>query len=336
MSRLAAHALRAKTVAVVLVAAATLGGAAAVCGQPAPPPPRVVLVSGNTEDGTRPFREAFLEGMRDAGQVQGKTFQFVARYTDADPARHESAIRAAVDERPAVLIVTGLSGARLARDATRTIPIVVATASDLVDAGIVKSMARPGGNVTGVCDLTDETAGKRLELLKAAVPTVSRVALLVNPQFPATSKIRARVRSTAQALGVTIVDVSATDRASLVAAVDSLDKARPDALLVGGDTLLTALATELIARASILRIPVVHYWPGTAERGALLSLQADIPDNFRRAAGYVDRILKGANPGELPIQQPTRYEIVANAKAARAMGIKLSPQFLVTADRVIE
>ncbi|HEX9278480.1 MAG TPA: ABC transporter substrate-binding protein [Casimicrobiaceae bacterium] len=297
---------------------------------------QVVMVSSGSEEGTRPFRESFLDGMRQAGQVEGTTFRFGARYADGDAARLAQLTRESVTERPSVLVVAGLTGARLAHNATSSIPIVVATSSDLVDAGIVKSLAHPGGNVTGVSDLADETASKRLELIKAALPNVSRVALLVNPQFPATAKIEARVRSTAAPLGITITRVQATDRASLALAIDALAKSPPDALLVGGDTVLTAMADEIIERASALRIAVVHYWPGTAEQGAILSYQTDIVDNFRRAAGYVDRILKGAKPGELPIYQPTRYELVVNAKAARAFGLTLAPEFLVRADRVIQ
>jgi len=200
----------------------------------------------------------------------------------------------------------------------------------------VKSLARPGGNITGVADLTDEIAVKRLELLKAALPSASRVALLVDPDFPATRKIEARVESAASKLRIAVTRVYARDRASLALAIDSLEKSRPNAVLVGGSGFLTGSAPQLIDRASALRIPVVHYWPGTVERGALLSYQVDVVDNYRRAAGYVDKILKGANPGQLPIYQPTRYELVVNARVARAFGLRLPQGFLIRADRVVE
>ena len=298
--------------------------------------PRVIMVNGGNEEGSRPFRESFLDGMREAGQVDGRTYMLQMRYGGGEPARTATLIKEAAAERPDVLVVTGLTAARNARNATTTIPVVVTTSSDLADAGIVASLARPGGNITGVSDLADETAVKRLELLKAALPRASRIALFNNPDFPATPKIEARVESAASALGVTITRLHARDRASLMAMIDSLAQARPDALLIGGDALFTNNSRELIERATTQRVPVVYYWPGTVEQGALFSLHADIRDNFRRAAGYVDRILKGAKPGDLPIYQPTRYELVVNAKVARALGIALPPAFLLRADRVIE
>jgi putative ABC transport system substrate-binding protein len=177
---------------------------------------------------------------------------------------------------------------------------------------------------------------KRLELLKAALPKASRVVLLNNSDFPATPKIEARVEGAAPVLGVMITRLYARDRASLFAAIDALAQSRPDALLIGGDALFVVNSRELIARAAALRVPVVHYWPGTAEEGAILSHQADIADNFRRAGGYVDKILRAAKPGDLPIYQPTRYELVVNVKAAKALGITIPQSLLLRADKVIQ
>ena len=304
--------------------------------QPSVKLPRVVMVNGGNEEVTRPFRDSFLDGMREAGQIDGRTYVMQMRYGGGNPARTEVLIREAVAEAPDVLVVTGLTAARNARNATSTIPVVITTSSDLVDAGIVASLARPGGNVTGVSDLADETSVKRLELLKAAMPKASRVALLNNPDFPATPKIEAKVEGAAASLGVAITRLHATDRASLLAAIDNLARARPDAILIGGDAVFVNHSRELIEHASALRVPVVHYWPGTAEQGALISHQADIRDNFHRAAGYVDRILKGAKPGDLSIHQPTRYALVVNERVARELGIVLPQAFLLRADQVIQ
>jgi putative ABC transport system substrate-binding protein len=293
------------------------------------------MILGANEEGARPFTESFLDGMRQAGQVQGRTVQIDVRFGDRDPARVRALIRESIAARPAVLVVAGLIAARHARDATTTVPVVVATSSDLVDAGIVQSLARPGGNITGVSDLTDEATLKRLELLKAALPNASRVVLLVNPEFPSTPKIESRVQAAAPSLRLNITSLYAKDRASLEKALDSLERSPPDALLVT-DALAVEYAAELIKRATALRVPVVHFWPGTAEQGALLTYQADVQDNFRRAAGYVDKILKGAKPGDLPIFQPTRYALVVNTKVARTLGLTLPQTFLVRADRVIQ
>ena len=303
--------------------------------QTATRPPRVVMIVGGNEANARPFTESFLDGMRQAGQVQGRTVQIDVRFADRDPARVRALIRESVAARPAVLVVAGLIAARHARDATTTVPVVVATSSDLVDAGIVQSLARPGGNFTGVSDLTDEATVKRLELLKVALPNASRVVLLVNPEFPSTPKIESRVQAAAPSLRMSITSLYAKDRTSLEKALESLEKSPPDALLVT-DALAVENAAELIKRATMLRVPIVHFWPGTAEQGALFTYQTDVQDNFRRAAGYVDKILKGAKPGDLSIFQPTRYELVVNAKVARTLGLTPPQTFLVRADRVIQ
>ena len=294
--------------------------------------PRVVMILGGTESSASPFWESFLEGMRQAGQVRGRTVQIDARYAEFSGV--QALIREIVAESPAVLVVGGLSAARYARDATTTVPVVVGTSSDLVDAGLVQSLAHPGGNITGISDLTEEVTVKRLQLVKAALPKASRVVLLVNPEFPATAKIEASVQAAAPSLGLIVTSLSAKDRASLEKALDSLEMSPPDAL-IATEALSVQLSAELIKRATAHRVPVVHFWPGTAEQGALLSYQADVHDNFRRAAGYVDKILKGAKPSDLPIYQSARYELVVNPNVARTLGLTLSPSFVSRADRVI-
>lgn len=298
--------------------------------------PRVIVIASGDEAGFRPFGDSFLKGMRQFGQKEGASFRLEIRYANRDTTRLPALIRDALQGRPDVIVVGGLLAARHARDATNTIPVVVATSSDLVDAGIVKSFASPGGNITGVSDLADELAEKRLELLKEALPNASRVALLLNPQFPASPKIERRVRAAAGPLGIAISRLDATNPTSLMAALDSLQQSRPDALLVGGDTLHVQWAREIIERAKTVRVPVIHYWPGTAEMGALVSHQADIFYNYQRAAYYVDRILKGAKPGDLPIEQPTRYELVVNKKTATAFNLTIPRSIVLRADRVIE
>ena len=303
--------------------------------QTAARPPLVVLLMSGPQALASVQRENLLRGMRDAGQIEGRTFRFETRYADGDMKRYPGMLADAIALRPAVIVVVGLLGAHAAHQATKTIPVVLATGSDLVDAGIVASYARPGGNITGVCDLTDESAAKRLELLKAALPDATRVALLVNTEFPATPKVEARVGATAKTLGIAITRLAMHDRASMLAAIETLARARPDAILAAGDPVATTYRTELIERSTALRVPVVHYWPGSAEQGALISLQVDVDDNFRRAASYVDKILKGANPADLPIDRPSRYELIINQRAANALGLSLPQVLLLRADRVI-
>ena len=298
--------------------------------------PRVVLVAGASKESGKPFMERLRRGMAENGQKEGITFQLEVLYADRDTTRVPRLIHEAVESRPAVIVVGGLLAAQQARDATRTIPIVVATSSDLVDAGVVKSYSRPGGNITGLNDLADELAVKRIELLHEALPKASRVALLLNPQFPATTKIERRIRGAADALSVSVTRLDAADAPSLLRALDSLEKSPPDALLAGGDSLQVQMAPEIIQRMSSMRVPVIHFWPGTAEAGALISHQADVLHNYQRAAYYVNRILKGAKPGDLPIEQPTRYELVVNKKTASALNLAIPRSILLRADRVIE
>lgn len=302
----------------------------------ATPLPRVVIIATGDEAFFRPFRDKFLQSMRELGHAEGRTFRLEIQYAHREPARSVALIREAIASRPNVLVVTGLTNARRARDATQTVPVVVATSSDLVDAGIAASFSRPGGNITGIADLADEAAVKRLELLKELIPRLSRVALLNNPEFPATAKIESRVRAAAGTLGITVLPLYAKDRASLALAVDSLEKLRAGALLIGGDALFTSNAQQIIERATALQVPVAHYWPGTAEMGALFSHQADIGGNFARTAYYVTRILGGTNPRDLPIEQPSRYELVLNRKAAMAFGITIPSTMILRADRMIE
>lgn len=301
-----------------------------------PPLPRVVFITAGDEAGSQPFRDSFRKGMRELGQKEDSSFRLEFRYANRDPTRVSGLIRDAVAGRPAVLVVSGLLAARHARDATSTVPVVVTTSSDLVDAGVVNSYAHPGGNITGLNDLSDQLAVKRLELLKEMMPKLSRVALLLNPEFPATPKIERQVRAAAGKLGIDLIRRDAKDPASLPAAIGALAEFRPDALLLGGDALFVVRAQELINRASAIRIPVVHYWPGTAEMGALFSHQADISYNYQRTAYYVDRILKGAKPGDLAIEQPIRYELVVNKRVATELGLTIPPALLLQADRVIE
>jgi ABC-type uncharacterized transport system substrate-binding protein len=300
--------------------------------------PRIAFVSNRGATGATEFVQRFIAGMRQLGYVEGRTYVLDMRYANNDQAQIGPAIKAAVASHPDIVIVTGLYAAREARDATSTnsIPVIVATGSDLVDAGIVRSYAHPGGNITGVADLTDETSVKRLDLLREALPKATRIGFITNPDFPATPKIEKVVGAAAHRVGATLVAAHANDKGTLLAAIDSLAKQRVDALLLGGDNNSVSHAADAIGRATARRIPIAYFWPGTAEMGALFSYQADIYGNFERIAWYADRILKGTKPGDLPIELPKRYELVVNRKAATALGISLPNAFVLRADRVID
>ena len=298
--------------------------------------PRVAFVSNRDGASASPFMQRFIAGMERLGYVENRNYVLDMRYADNEQARIAPAVTEAVASRPSVLVVTGLYAARQARDATRTVPVVVATGSDLVEAGIVQNYSRPGGNITGVADLTDETSVKRLELVREALPKARTVGVVTNPDFPATPKIERLLADAAPSLGFAIVLRRAKDRASLLSAIDSLAAAHVDVVLVGGDNNAVSHFAAAIARATDQRMPIVYFWPTTAEAGAVFSYQADVLGNFERAASYVVRILKGAKPGDLPIELPNRYELVVNRKAATALGIALPTAFVLRADRVID
>jgi putative ABC transport system substrate-binding protein len=296
-------------------------------------PRRVVLVLGGDEPHGGAFVDGFRKGLRDAGWLEPGRIELVTRFSDGDARRNTELIRQAVAERPDVLVVAGLHGALQARAATTTIPIVVATGSNLVDAGVVQSFARPGGNITGVSDLVDEVAVKRLELVRAALPHAKRVALLTSPDFPATPRIESRIDAAAPRLGLEIVKVQVADRSALLRALDGMPALHVDAVLPGGAPMFNS--PELIERATAARVPVVHYWQGTAQQGALVSYEVDVRENFRLAAGYVDRILKGARPADLPIHQPSHYRLVVNERVAGELGLTLPAALLQRADEVV-
>jgi putative ABC transport system substrate-binding protein len=298
--------------------------------------PRVVAIANGDRASFQQFRDSLVTGMHALGQIEGRTYRLEVMYANREPLRSIGLIADAVATRPDIILVGGLTNAKRARAATTTIPVVVATSSDLVDAGVIASFARPGGNVTGITDLADELAEKRLELLVELHPRAKRVALLNNPDFPAAAKIESRVVAAAARFGITVLPIYARDRASLSLAVESLRSSRADALLIGGDGLFVVNAESLIQESNAQGVPVVHYWQGTAEMGALLSLQTDVRQSYERAAYYLDRILKGAKPGDLPVERPERYELVVNGKSARAFGISIPPAIVVRANRVID
>jgi putative tryptophan/tyrosine transport system substrate-binding protein len=237
-----------------------------------------------------------------------------------------------------IIVVTG--GAiwvRTAKNATKTIPIVmVGTGGDPVEEGLVESLARPGGNVTGVTNLTTELGGKRLELLKEAVPKVARVAVLYNPVTPGIVLELKEVETAARALGVTIQpwEVRPADGFDRVFA--AMGKQRPDGLLVLSGPLMGASGKRIAGLAIKSRLPSVHGNRSYVDAGGLMSYGADLADSYRRVAYYVDKILKGAKPAELPVEQPTKFELVINLKTAKQIGVTIPQKVLARADKVIK
>jgi putative ABC transport system substrate-binding protein len=279
--------------------------------------------------------DAFRDGLRELGYVEGANIRIEYRLAAWDfgrlPAMAADLVRLPVD----VIVTDSRGAAQIAEEATRTIPIVAATAgADPVAAGLATSLARPGANLTGFTGAGDELSGKRVQLLKDAVPRVSRIAALQNP-VTLISTFRA-TQAAARTLGLElrIVEIAAPD--DIPGGFETAVRADAEALIVLPDGMFWNERARIIALAAQHRLPAIYEDRAYATDGGLLSYGRDVSEQFRLAAGYVDKILKGAKPADLPIQQPTRFQLVVNLKTAKALGLTIPPAILDLADEVIE
>ena len=280
-------------------------------------------------------RQAFLEGLRDLGYVVGQNliieYRSAAWNRELLPDLAAELIALKVD---LIVAVPGTTDA--AREATTTIPIVVPAANDPVESGLVASLARPGGNITGTAVSTPELTGKRLQLLKEALPKVSRVAVLRSPIYEAAQIQWIATQAAARALGLTLQSLSVRDPKDFPGAFSAMTRRRPDALLTIVSPLTTAYRPLIVEFATKHRLPTMFAVREDVEAGGLMSYAPDVPDTFRRAAGYVDKVLKGAKAGELPLEQPNKFELIINLKTARALGVTIPQSLRLRADRFIE
>jgi putative ABC transport system substrate-binding protein len=280
--------------------------------------------------------DAFRHGLRDLGYVEGKNIVIEWRSADGKldrlPALAAELVRLKVD----VIVTTGPTGTRPAKEATSTIPIVMAQDIDPVGTGFVASLARPGGNITGLASLTPEISGKQLELLKEIVPRLSRVAVLWASSNPANAQLLREMESNAGTLGLKIQAVDIEGPKDIQTAFRESSKARADAVLVLQNGVVTPQRKELADLAIKNRLPAMYPRLQFVEDGGLISYGASFADMDRRAATYVDKILKGAKPADLPIEQPTKFELIINLKAAKQIGLTIPPHVLARADKVIK
>jgi putative ABC transport system substrate-binding protein len=226
--------------------------------------------------------------------------------------------------------------AQAAKDASKTTPIVMTVTGDPVGAGLVASLARPGGNITGLSVLAHELSGKRLQLLKDVVPRANRVAVIWNAAYPAGAGYMAETRAAAQSMGLDLKSHEVRKPADLDVVFDAVAAARPSALITLPDGMLLANRVPIVEFTSRVRLPALFPDREFAEAGGLLAYGPSLTANFRRAVGYVDKILKGAKPADLPVEQPTKFELVINLKNARALGLTISQSVLLRADQLIE
>jgi putative ABC transport system substrate-binding protein len=278
--------------------------------------------------------DAFREGMRARGYPDiALDFQAAA----GDPAKLPRLAAALVALKVDVIVTDGGTAALAAKRAISTIPVVMGTSGDPVADGIVASLARPGGNITGLSISTGvEIQGKRLELLREAVPGVGRVAVMWNPSNPGARRNLAEVGTIAKTLSVQMISVEARNAQEIERAFEIAGENRAAALQTLPDAFFWSLRSRVVALATRYRLPAVYPESDFVTTGGLMAYGPSIADNFRRVAIYVDRILKGANPGELPVEQPTRFELAINLKTAKTLGLTIPPSLLARADQVIE
>ena len=297
--------------------------------------PRVGVIWETSATTASPARTAFRQGLRELGYTEGQNILVEDRHAggrlDQISTLAAELIALGVD----VLVVGGTIAARSTKAITSTIPIVFTQAGDPVSSGLVASLARPGGNATGLSNLTSELSGKQLEILKAARPQVSRIGVLYNPVNPANRVALAEARASARTLAMELQVLEIRQPNELAHTFSLLKTRGVDALLVLSDPVLAPIYD--VAKLTIQsRLPAISANRAFAEAGGLFSYGPSFPENFRRAASYVDKILKGVRPADLPVQQPTKFEFVINTGAAKALGLTIPPSLLARADEVIQ
>jgi putative ABC transport system substrate-binding protein len=280
--------------------------------------------------------DAFRQGLRELGYVDGQSIAIEYRSPEGKNERLPGLATELVRLKVEVIVASTPAATRAAKQATSTIPIVFTVSGDPVADGFVASLARPGGNATGLATIGPELVGKQLELLKRVAPKVSRVAVLQNPSTRPTPLAFRQAESAARALGLQLQVLEARNASEIDAAFAAMGSQRSDGLLVLRDAVFRTQRAQIADLAARSRLPAVYGLREQAEAGGLLAYGASVPELFRRAATYVDKILKGTKPADLPVEQPTKFELVINLKTARALGLTIPPPLLAQADQVIQ
>jgi ABC-type uncharacterized transport system substrate-binding protein len=318
-----------------------LGGAAAgwplpLSAQQAGKTWRIGFVAGGMRDAVSHVLAGFPQGMRELGYVEGRDFTIEWRFAEGNVERFPEFAAEVVRSRVDVIVVATAAAVRAVQQATNTIPIVMSYSTDPVGNGFVASLARPGGNTTGLASSTDDTAPKQLELLATIAPSVTRVGQLGKPDNPNHASVLSRAQAAARTAGLVVVPAEARNPAEIETAFAALAKERVGAVLVATDALFVSQRKRIAELALQSRLPSMFGQREFVEAGGLMSYGESLKEFNRRAAVFVDKIFKGAKPGELPIEQPTRFHLVINRKTADALGVTISPQLYILADEVIE
>jgi putative tryptophan/tyrosine transport system substrate-binding protein len=282
------------------------------------------------------WNKALLRGLRDAGWVDGKNLAIEYRYAEGKKERLPELVNDLIRQKVEIIVTTVTMDTLAARNATADLPIVMTAVGDPVAVGFVKSLARPGGNITGLSQMTPDLSGKRLELLKEIVPKISSVAVLFDPEDPLSVLDWKEARRSAQTLGIEVHSLEVRNTEDVGKALTDAAKARVGAVVTMPAPILFESLKPIADFAIQNRLPTTFHLREFSDLGGLISYGVDRSDLFRRAATYIDKILKGASPSELPIEQPTKFELVINLRTAKALGLTIPPNILSIADEVIE
>jgi len=286
--------------------------------------------------GSGPLAASFRQGLQDLGYIEGRTIAIAYRSAEGKPERLPALAAELVQLPVDVIVAQSSQVAQVAKDATARIPIVMIAGADPVAIGLVDSLARPGGNITGLTLMSAELAGKQLQLLKDAIGGLGRVAVLWNARDVAMTNIFSELQTAAPVLSVIVQPLAVQEAEDIDSAIATMTEERPDALFMITDVLTLKYTSKVIDFAVQHRLPAMFASSGPVGEGGLMYYGPSVTDAYRRAAYYVDRILKGAKPRDLPVEQPTKFELVVNLKTAKALGITIPPNFLILADKVIE
>jgi putative ABC transport system substrate-binding protein len=297
--------------------------------------PRIGYLSGVSPSSIVARTEAFRQGLRELGYADAKNILIEWRYAEGKADRLPALAAELVSLKVDVIVTAGPLPTRAAKEATTTIPIVMAQDPDPIGNGFVASLARPGGNITGLSMLASELSGKRLELLKETIPKLSRVAVFGTSTMPGTAQLLKEVELAAGALKVKLQYLDVVDPKDIENAFRAARKERADAVLSLASPVLDSHRTQIVELAVKNRLPVIYDRSEDVEAGGLMAYGVNLPGLHRRAATYVDKLLKGRTPQDLPVEQPMRFEFIINLKAAKAIGLTVPPNVLVRADKVI-
>lgn len=321
---------------VLALGAGVLAGAGVVRAQAPATIRRVGLLSPSSPSDATLWYQAFRQALRDLGWVEGKNISFEYRYAEGRQDRFSDLAADLVRLEVDVIVAFATTESLAAQKATRIIPIVMAAGGDPVAIGLVESLARPGGNVTGLSQMIAELGGTRLALLKEIVPKLSRVAVLWSPQSASSTLYWKDLQLPARQAGLQLHSMEVRTPDELDKAFEDATRARAEALVVTGAPVITANQKRIVDLAAKSRLPSISQTSEFADAGGLVAYGPDRVDLYRRAAAYVDKILRGAKPGDLPIEQPTKFELVLNLKTAKVLGVTIPPSVRFRADRVIE